>query len=85
VAKRHVVAENLHFDAVFDKLGHRVVGESGFVCIVQLDVGEFAAPDDAFLGLGGQAVPRGQVVQVFLDHHIAAAREVRILDADERR
>ena len=52
--------------------------------IVELDVGELGAADDALLRFGGQRVPRGKVVHVFLRDHIAAAGEGGILGADER-
>jgi hypothetical protein len=44
----------------------------------------FGAADDALLCLRRQRVPSRQIVQIFLHDHIAAARECRILLADER-
>ena len=52
--------------------------------VVEFDVGELGAADDALLRLRGQRVPAVQVVQIFLHDHVAAARERGILVADER-
>ena len=48
----------------------------------QLDVRELGATDDQLLLLGRQGIPGAEVVQVFLDDHVAAARECGILIAD---
>jgi hypothetical protein len=53
--------------------------------VVELDVGELFAADDPLLLGNRYAVPGRQVMQVFLHDHIAAAGEVRVLVADDRR
>ena len=53
--------------------------------VVELDIGELGAADDALLRLRGQRVPFRQVMEIFLHDHIAAAGERRIFLADERR
>ena len=50
-----------------------------------LDVGQLRAPDRLLLILGAQRVPGGHVVQVLLHDDVAAAGEVRIGVADQRR
>ena len=47
--------------------------------IVQFDVRQLGAADDAFLGLRGQCVPAVHIVQVFLHDNVAAASKCRIL------
>ena len=65
--------------------GQRVVREAGLHRVVQFDVVELGAADDVLLLLGGQGIPRGQVMQVLLDDHVAAAGVRRVLGADHRR
>ena len=69
--------------AVLDDHGQRVVREARLDRVVELDIGQFGAADDAFLRLGRQRVPAGQVVQVLLHDHIAAAGKAAILVADQ--
>ena len=52
--------------------------------VVQLDIGQLGAADDAFLRFGRQRVPPGHIVQVFLHDDIAAAGEGGIFLADQR-
>ena len=49
--------------------------------IVELDVRKLGAPDNALLGFGGEHVPTGHIVQVFLHDHVAAAGEESIFGA----
>ena len=51
--------------------------------IVEFDVGKLGAADDALLRLGGQRIPAGEIVQVFLHDHVAAAGECRVFLADD--
>src|SRR5664280_2949323 len=57
----------------------------GLYVVVDLDVVEFGAADNAFLLFGGQRLPRGKVVQVFLHDNITAVPEIRFGVADQRR
>ena len=57
--------------------------KAGLDGIVQLDVGELGAADEAFLLLDGHRVPGLQVMQVLLHDHVAAAGEGRVLLADD--
>ena len=78
----HVVAEDLHFLAVLDDGRQRAMSEARLGGIVELDVGKLGAADDALLRLGGQRIPTGQIVQIFLYDDIAAAREEGVFIAD---
>ena len=85
-AEGHVVPDDVDFLAVFvDDGGQRVVREGGLDRVVQFDVVELGPADDVLLLLGGQGVPLGQVMQVLLDDHVAAAGVRRVLGADHRR
>ncbi|CAM5306604.1 hypothetical protein SMICM304S_05975 [Streptomyces microflavus] len=86
VPERHVRPQDVAFGAV--RVGDRVerqVRVGGFLLVGELHVVELGTADDAFLLLHGERVPRGQVVQVLLYDDIAAALELRVLRADERR
>ena len=54
-AERHVVAEDLYLLAVLDDGGQRVVRRGRLDGIVEFDVGELGAADDALLRLGRTA------------------------------
>src|SRR5215831_6454481 len=82
-AEWHVVAKDLDFPAVFFDYSEGIVGGGGFDGVVELDVGHFGAPDNFFLGLGGDAVPGVEIVEIFLDDDVAAAGESGIFVADE--
>ena len=82
--ERHVVAEDFYLFAVLDDRRQRVMRRRRLDRIVKLDVGKLGAADDAFLGFGGQRVPAGHIVQIFLHDDIAAAGERWVLRADER-
>ena len=83
LAERHVVADDLFLFAVLDNLGQLVMGKARLGRGVEFDVGRLGAADDPFLRFGRQCVPGGEVVQVFLHDHIAAAGEVRVLVPDQ--
>ena len=51
--------------------------------VVQFDVGQLGAADDAFLRLRRKRVPGVEIVQILLHDDVAAAGESRILLADE--
>ncbi len=83
LTERHVGADDLQFGAVRildDVQCH--MGIAGLDVIVEFDVVELGAADDAFLLGDRQRLPRPHVVDVLLHVHITAAGEVRILIAD---
>src|SRR5215471_19420702 len=49
-AERHVVAYDLHLFSVFHDRGQRIVGGCRLDRVIELDVGELRAADDALLG-----------------------------------
>ena len=51
--------------------------------IVEFDVGQLGAADDALLRLGGQRIPRCEVVEIFLHDDVAAAGKGRIFGSDQ--
>ena len=65
--------------------GERLVRLARRVVVVELDVVDLGAADDRLLLLGRQRRPGRQIVQVLLHDDVAAAGEVGILVADERR
>ena len=58
---------------------------AGFDVVGQLDVAELGAADHSFLFLDRQRIPRLKVMNVLLNHDIAAAGELRILIANHHR
>jgi hypothetical protein len=74
-AERHVVAYDFYFLAVLHDRRQRIVRGRRLDGVIELDVGKLGTADDTFLGFGGKRVSAGQIVQVFLHDHIAAARE----------
>ena len=83
LAERHVVADDLEFLPVLGDRRQRIVRRGRLDRVVEFDIGELGAADDALLRLGRQRVPSGKVVQVFLRDHVAAAGEDGILLADQ--
>ncbi len=81
-AKTHVVAQDFDFSAVFNECRQRIVSECRFVVVVQLDVIQFGATDDAFLRLSRKAVPREMIVQLLLHHHVTATGKSSVLLTD---
>ena len=57
------------------------MGGSRLHGIVEFDVRKFGAPDNALLCFGGQCVPTGHIVQIFLHDHVAPASEEGIFGA----
>ena len=51
--------------------------------VVQFDVGELGAADDALLRLRRQRIPAVEIVEIFLHDDVAAAGECRVLRADQ--
>ena len=49
----------------------------------EFDVGEFFSACDALLRFGGQSIPGVEIVEIFLDHDVAAALEGGVFIADE--
>src|SRR5271163_857532 len=82
-AERHVVAHYFDLFAILDDLGEFVVGKARFDRLVELDIGQFGAADDAFLRLSRQRVPGSQIMKILLHDDIAAASEAGVLVADE--
>src|SRR5262249_44006811 len=84
-AEGHVVAHDLKLFAILGNRGERVVRRRRLYRVVQFDVGQLAAADNAFLRLGGKSVPTIQVVEIFLQDYVAAPGERGIFLADDRR
>ena len=84
-AEGHIVAEDFDFDAVFFDRRKCVVGKAGFNRVVEFDVGDFPAADDAFLRFGRQRIPCVEIVEILLDDDVAAAKEGGIFLADKDR
>src|SRR3984893_10431348 len=82
-AEGHVVAHDLKLFAILGNRGERVVRRRRFYRVVQFDVGQLAAADDALLHLRGERVPSVQVMEIFLHDYVAAPSERGILLADE--
>src|SRR5215469_1235630 len=82
-AERHVVAEDFLFLAVFDYGSERAVRRGRLLGIVELDVRQFLAANDALLGFGGELVPGSEVVTILLHDDITATREGRVFVTDE--
>ena len=82
-AEGHVVAEDFDFFAVFFDDGERVVRGGGLHGVVELDVGDFSAADDFFLGFGGELVPGVEIVKILLHDDVASAGEGGIFVANE--
>lgn len=84
-AERHVGTQDVAFRAVRvrDRV-QRHMGVGGLDAVGELDVGELRPPDHPLLLLGAQRVPRRQIVEVLLHDDVAAAREIRVLGADQR-
>jgi hypothetical protein len=59
------------------------VGRTRLDGIVQFDVGQFCAADDAFLRLRRQRVPPVEIVEIFLEDNVASAGEPGVLRADQ--
>src|SRR5262249_55941297 len=74
-AKGHVVANDLKLFPIFGDRGERIVRRRRLYRVVQFDVGQLGAADDALLLLRRQRVPSVQIVEIFLHDHIAAAGE----------
>ena len=55
----------------------------GLHVVGQFEIAELGAADDQLLLLGGQRVPRGEVVQILLNDHVAATGEGGVLGADQ--
>ena len=51
------------------------MGGGRFGGFVEFDVGDFRAADDAFLRLSRESVPRVEIVEIFLNNDITAARK----------
>src|SRR5262249_52997982 len=77
-------AHNLKLFPILGDGGERVVRRRRLYRVVQFDVGQLAAADDALLRLRRQRVPSVQIVEIFLHDHIAATGECGILLTDER-
>src|SRR5262245_17551616 len=74
-AEWHVVAQDFDLFSILDDRGQRAVRRGRLDRIVQLDVGQFLAADDAFLRLRRQRVPSGEIVQILLKDDVAGAGE----------
>ena len=74
LAERQAAADDFQADAVFFDVGTAQVRIGQPLFAGKFDVVGFAAADGLFLLGHTDAVPFFQVVQVLLQHHIAAAR-----------
>ena len=84
-AERHVVAADRDLLTVLFDHRQGVVRVGRLDVVLKLDVVQLPAADDPFLDLRCQAVPGGVIVDVLLDHDVAAAGERLVLVADDRR
>ena len=75
-AEGHVVAQDLDLFPVLDDGRERVVRRGWLDGIVQFDVGQLGAADDAFLRFGGERIPCVKIVEIFLHDDVAAAGKI---------
>src|SRR5580693_4702938 len=81
--ERHVVAQDFDLFPVFDDGSERIVRGGWLDGIVQFDVRQLGAADNAFLRLRRQRIPRGKIMKIFLHDDVTAVSERGVLLADE--
>jgi len=81
--ERHIGANDFYFPPVFFDDSQRTVRPTRLYRVIEFNVGQFGATNDAFLRLSRERIPARHVVQVFLDNDIAAASEGRVFVADQ--
>ena len=84
LAEGHVVAQDLDFAASLDQGRQRVVGEGGFTASSSSTSSILVRPMMPSWVSVGSWRPGVEVVEIFLNHHVAATGEGGILIADER-
>ena len=83
--ERHVVSKNVVLTLRVLDRAERLVGFLALRRVRQLAVAELGTTDDRLLGLHALRAPGAHVVQILLDHNIAAAGIGRIFVAHDRR
>src|SRR6185437_6142254 len=85
-AERHIIAHDFQFVAALVQYAReRIMCAGRLDRILQFDVRQLLAADNALLPLDRQRIPPRQIMQIFLHNHIAAAREAGVFTADDYR
>src|SRR5215831_20855517 len=71
----HVIAQDLYLFPILHDRCQRIMRRRRFQSVVEFNVRKLDTPYNALLRFGGQRIPASHIVKIFLNNHIAAARE----------